>query len=107
MLLLRRFALLFVGWKAASGMVGDEGGRIECVFLGVDGGDERSTGMGGSGMLGNGFCAGFTRDRLRKLIAVPNEAGAKSKKRFSVTGLINEDRALRVGDLRPAIGLSS
>jgi hypothetical protein len=38
---------------------------------------------------------------------VPKEVGLKSKNRFSLTGLNKDDLAFRVGDLRPAIGLSS
>ena len=85
----------------------------------------RSTGHGGSGIVGTGFCGGFTRGRLREdvrkrslavlqrmiylksLRAAPMEGVLKSKNRFSVTGLMRADRAFRVGLLSPAMGLSS
>jgi hypothetical protein len=41
------------------------------------------------------------------LVAVPKEVELKSKNRFSLTGLIKDDLAFRVGDLSPVIGLSS
>jgi len=56
MLRLRPKRLPLAGASAKSGMMGEDGGRVDGALFGVVGGEEASIGTGGRGIVGGGFC---------------------------------------------------
>lgn len=50
----RRWPL--AGASAKSGIMGEDGGRVDRTLFGVVGGEDASIGTGGRGIVGGGFC---------------------------------------------------